>query len=282
LSDDVDAWMRGAIRYPLLTASQELMLSATVRAMLDSPNPTPQQIKRGRAAKTKLINSNLRLAAKCAFSFRRRIQAAGGDLADAMQEAVIGLNRAAEKFDHTRGYKFSTYAVLWCNQAVRRYIDFSTATIRAPINALEVCRRWKYRPEGMTVDEFCQQWELTRERLLRELQHAARASCASLDAPTRGGGNEGDGSNLFELIPDHGSEPSVQGLDLELAVARLEAVLPNELGLVRRWVGGMTRREIAEADGLSSQGVGHRLSVCRTKLQAAAGPEALELLEGAA
>jgi hypothetical protein len=103
---------------------------------------------------------------------------------------------------------------------------------------------------------------------------------SSLDEPLRH--HDGEGGVLVDFLADTATEPSVQGLDLELAVSRLRAALPGELELVGLWAGGMTRREIALEAGITHQGIGHRLDVARKRLRAAAGPEALQLLEGAA
>ncbi len=271
--------MQGAGRYPLLSASQELMLAIRVRAMLDNPGCTPQQIRSGKAAKEKMINCNLRLAAKCAFSFRRRIQAAGGDMADAMQEAVIGLNRAVEKFDHTRGYKFSTYATLWCNQAVRRYIESSIAMIRPPCNAQVTCRRYKYKPKDQSAAEFCEEWGITMERLERELAHAARANCASLDAATRGGANDGDGSTLLELVASESDqEAGLLAIDLGEAVARLRGVCPAEVALVEELLLRGSATEVARARGVNRETVTNHLKAARARLMAVAGDQARALL----
>ena len=95
-----------ASRYPLLSREEEVELA--------------KRIERGDlAAKERLINSNLRLVVK----FARRYQGHGLPLEDLVQEAMLGLIRAAEKFDWRRGYKFSTYAVLWIKQAIQRGLD---------------------------------------------------------------------------------------------------------------------------------------------------------------
>jgi hypothetical protein len=103
---------------------------------------------------------------------------------------------------------------------------------------------------------------------------------SSLDEPLRH--HDGEGGVLVDFLADPNSEPSIQGLDLELAVSRLRAALPEEVELMSRWAAGQTRREIALEEGITHQGVGHRLDVARKRLRAVAGPEALQLLEGAA
>ncbi len=111
--------MNRAGRYPLLTAAEEVALA--------------KRIERGdAAAKERMINSNLRLV----ISIAKRYQG-GVPLFDLIQEGVIGLNRAAEKFDWRRGYKFSTYATWWIRQACQRAISGQSATIRIPTHVNE-------------------------------------------------------------------------------------------------------------------------------------------------
>jgi len=107
-TDSIQLLFNEASRYPLLSREEEIELA--------------KRIERGDLeAKERLINSNLRLVIK----FARRYQGHGLALGDLVQEAMLGLIRAAEKFDWRRGYKFSTYAVLWIKQAIQRGLDNS-------------------------------------------------------------------------------------------------------------------------------------------------------------
>jgi RNA polymerase primary sigma factor len=119
-TDSLTLFMNAAGRYPLLTASEEVMLA--------------KRVERGDlAAKERMINSNLRLV----VSIAKRYQGHGLPLADLVQEGVIGLNRAVEKFDWRRGYKFSTYATWWIRQACQRAVANQSATIRVPAHVHE-------------------------------------------------------------------------------------------------------------------------------------------------
>jgi RNA polymerase primary sigma factor len=112
--------MNAAGRYQLLTAAEEVALA--------------KRVERGdRAAKERMINSNLRLV----VSIAKRYQGRGMQLGDLIQEGVIGLNRAVEKFDWRRGYKFSTYATWWIRQACQRAVSNQSATIRIPTHVHE-------------------------------------------------------------------------------------------------------------------------------------------------
>jgi RNA polymerase sigma factor (sigma-70 family) len=119
-TDSFQIFLNQASRYPLLTKDEEIELA--------------QAIERGDlAAKERLINSNLRLVIK----FARRYEGHGLSLQDLVQEAMLGLIRAAEKFDWRRGYKFSTYAVLWIKQSIQRGLDNSGRQVRIPAHVAQ-------------------------------------------------------------------------------------------------------------------------------------------------
>jgi RNA polymerase primary sigma factor len=113
--DSLQLFFNQASKYPLLTREEEVELA--------------QRIERGDLeAKERLVNSNLRLVIK----FARRYQGHGLAMGDLVQEAMLGLIRAAEKFDWRRGYKFSTYAVLWIKQSIQRGLDNTGREVRIP------------------------------------------------------------------------------------------------------------------------------------------------------
>src|SRR5579871_3494791 len=119
-TDSFQMFLNEAGRYPLLTAAEEVELA--------------KRIERGdMAAKERMINCNLRLV----VSIAKRYQTQGITLGDLVQEGVIGLIRATEKFDWRKGFKFSTYATWWIRQAVQRGVANKARTIRIPVHVVE-------------------------------------------------------------------------------------------------------------------------------------------------
>jgi RNA polymerase primary sigma factor len=119
-TDSFQLFLNQAARYPLLNAQEEVELA--------------QRIERGDLeAKERLINSNVRLV----ISNARRYQGLGLSMQDLVQEAMLGLIRAAEKFDWRRGYKFSTYATLWIRQAIQRGLDNTGRAVRVPAHVAQ-------------------------------------------------------------------------------------------------------------------------------------------------
>ena len=179
--------MQSAGRYPLLTAAEEVALA--------------KRIERGdREAKERMINSNLRLV----ISIAKRYQGRDLPLLDLFQEGVIGLNRAVEKFDWRRGYKFSTYATWWIRQACQRAVSGQSATIRVPTHVHE--RRVKLGGAATRLEATLGRAP-TREELAEatglSLQHVDEALDAA-EAPVslnRAIGSEEDGE-LGDLFAD--------------------------------------------------------------------------------
>jgi len=198
-SDALSLFMHRAGRYPLLTAAEEVALA--------------KRVERGDAeAKERMINSNLRLV----ISIAKRYQRKDLPLLDLVQEGVIGLNRAVEKFDWRKGFKFSTYATWWIRQACQRAISNQSATIRIPTHVNE--RRVKLA-RAQTRLEAQLGRKPTREELAEEaeleLVHVEEALDAveanvSLNRPI---GSEEDGE-LGDLFNDENADsPEEEAVD---------------------------------------------------------------------
>src|SRR5213082_329017 len=177
-TDALQLFLNEAGRYPLLTAQEEVELA--------------KRIERGdKAAKDRMVNSNLRLV----VSIAKKYQGHGLTLLDLIQEGIIGLIRAAEKFDWRRGYKFSTYATFWIRQAIQRGLANRARTIRIPVHIgqreRKIARagRELYAQLGRppTDEEIARHAELTLDEI--EEARAAARTVTSLDRPV---GEEGE------------------------------------------------------------------------------------------
>jgi RNA polymerase primary sigma factor len=199
-TDSLTLFMNDAGRYPLLTAAEEVALA--------------KRIERGdRTAKERMINSNLRLV----VSIAKRYQGSGMHLGDLIQEGVIGLNRAVEKFDWRRGYKFSTYATWWIRQACQRAVSNQSATIRVPTHVHE--RRVKLARarqrlqaasggEDPTVEELAQATGLE----LHYVEEALGAVEANVSLnQTIGSDGDGEFGDLF--ADDSAADPMEEAAD---------------------------------------------------------------------
>ncbi len=213
-TDSLQLFLNEAGRYPLLTAAEEVELA--------------KRIERGdMRAKERMINCNLRLV----VSIAKRYQTQGITLGDLVQEGVLGLIRAAEKFDWRKGFKFSTYATWWIRQAVQRGVANKARTIRIPVHIVE--REQKIaRATRELVAEL--EREPTNEEIsdrsklplvqVEEVRAAARA-VASTDAPV---GDDGDAS-FGDLFAAGGptTEDEAEGALRNDAVRRAVAKLPD-------------------------------------------------------
>ena len=276
-TDAVGHLLAAASRFPIPSKSEQLILGAAIQTGLQA-DATPGQRRAGERARRRLVEGNLRLAISMAKPYARRLQSGSGmGFSDLIQESCIGLNLAALKFDPTRGYSFTTMATWWCKQAVGRAIQMQNKTIRQPITTQEIQRRWRYRPEGQPLEQFCDAWGYSTAQVRRELEHGARGTCASLDAAVS---SADDAGCLLDVIADTSSQGqhSFDALDLEIAVARLEAAgAPEDLELVRASLINTTPALAAQM-GCDRSTMASRLKGARQRLAAVAGDQARELL----
>jgi RNA polymerase primary sigma factor len=209
VADPLDLLLRRASRFELLTPDQEIDLA--------------QRIERGDlAAKDLLVNSNLRLV----VSVARHYVGQGLQLEDLVQEGMLGLIRAAEKFDHRKGFRFSTYATIWIRQALQRGLDNTGRTIRLPANVAQRARRvarverelTAEHGEEPTIEAVALGADLTVEEV--ELIKERDRVLASLDASV----SEDGEATLGELLPNQGEQVDEQVVREGSALTLLRAV----------------------------------------------------------
>jgi RNA polymerase primary sigma factor len=248
-SDSLQLFLNEIARYPLLTAAEEVELA--------------KRIERGDVeAKERMINSNLRLV----VSIAKRYQGHGLSLLDLIQEGVLGLIRAAEKFDWRRGFKFSTYATWWIRQAVQRGVQNRARTIRVPVHVAELERKAARSERQLatklgrepTLAEVAQDAKIPIEHL-RQAREAARA-VTSLDRPI---GEQGDAS-LIDILPAEGGDPAVE-LDVSLKDLALDRALRTLPDLERRVV--ELRFGLGEQKALSIHDASKELGISRERVR---------------
>jgi RNA polymerase primary sigma factor len=220
-TDSLQLFLNEAGRYPLLTAAEEVELA--------------KGIERGdMQAKDRMINSNLRLV----VSIAKKYQGHGLSLLDLIQEGIIGLIRAVEKFDWRRGYKFSTYATWWIRQAVQRGVANKSRTIRIPVHIVEREQKIGRAERELTLtlerpptdEEVAQKAKLSVKHV-RETRAAARA-VASLDKPL---GDDSD-TAFGDIVATHETdveEEVVVGLSEELLRAAIEKLPEREQQVIK-------------------------------------------------
>ncbi len=223
-SDPVRMYLKEIGRVPLLTGAEEVEYSRRVESgghaatrladlaasglladlEFEERRGLQRAVRRGEDAREVLIEANLRLV----VSIAKRYVGRGMHFLDLIQEGNLGLMRAVEKFDYTKGFKFSTYATWWIRQAITRAIADQARTIRIPVHMVESINKVHRVQRQMlqdlerepTVEELAEAVGLTEDRV-REIQRIS-LDLLSLDAPV----GEEDDSNLSDFIEDQAAE----------------------------------------------------------------------------
>jgi RNA polymerase primary sigma factor len=248
-SDSLQLFLNEAGRYPLLTAAEEVELA--------------KRVEQGdKAAKDRMVNSNLRLV----VSIAKKYQGHGLSLLDLIQEGIIGLIRAVEKFDWRRGFKFSTYATWWIRQAVQRGVANKSRTIRIPVHIVE--REQKIaRAERELVAELerppTDEEIATKSRLqvkhVREVRAAAR-TVASLDKPL----SDDSDASFGDVVAQDGSD-----IEEEVVVALGEDALHRAIETLpeREKFVIMTRYGLGDNDPRSLEQIGREMGITRERVR---------------
>lgn len=170
---DIKEFIDMAAKYPLLTQQQEIELGRRIQRWLKAKDPSPAVRRSGLRARDQFVCCNLRLVIAIAKKYKQRIRNTNLAFADLLQEGVIGLQRAAEKYDPECGYKMSTYAYWWIRQAITRAIDMKSSLIHVPSGAKQKLNKFRgSAEEGGTLDEILDRADLSK-RDLRTIEQAS-------------------------------------------------------------------------------------------------------------
>jgi len=286
--DLVRSYLRDIGRVPLLSHEQEITLGRQVQELMaleelreeltmrsggeepseaqlaEAAGLAPAQLKRrlqgGRRAKERMVAANLRLVVSVAKKYTKRNM----ELLDLIQEGTIGLVRGVEKFDPTRGYKFSTYAYWWIRQGITRAIAEKSRTIRLPIHITETLNKLKKAQRELsqelgrtpTVGELAVAAELPEEEV-KDLLCRARQP-VSLETKV----GDGEDTELLDLLAGEGAGPEemVAGECLKGDLRELLEQLPELQERVLRLRYGMEGEE-----PMSLTGIARTLGLSRDK-----------------
>ena len=287
-ADPVKDYLKQIGKVPLLNAEQEVELAKRIEAglfaeeKLNSGQKFDKRLLRdlewiaedGRRAKNHLLEANLRLV----VSLAKRYTGRGMLFLDLIQEGNLGLIRAVEKFDYTKGYKFSTYATWWIRQAITRAMADQARTIRIPVHMVEVINKLARVQRQMlqdlgrepTPEELARELDMTPEKVV-EVQKYGREPI-SLHTPL---GEEGD-SEFGDLIEDSEAIVPSDAVSFTLLQEQLESVLDTlsdrEAGVVRMRFGltdgqAKTLDEIGKVYGVTRERIRQIESKTMSKLR---------------
>lgn len=243
--DSTQAYLNEIGRYPLLTKAQEISLGTQIQAWiliqdkneLDYTDEDRKTVRVGKRAKAKFINCNLRLVVNLARKYTRSCKTL--DFMDLIQEGNLGLVRAIEKFDPTRGYAFSTYAYWWIRQSIQRAIQTNDCCIRLPIGIHESISKIKKTVELLskklgrepTIQEIADETDIKIDDIKGAID--APRSLISLDKIA--GDNE-MGSTIIDIIPDDKNSNTIDDAEVRINILDAYTAIDRYLDETTRFV----------------------------------------------
>jgi RNA polymerase sigma factor (sigma-70 family) len=235
MASSLSAFLGEIGRHQLLTPEQELTLGRKVQAMMPLLERPPEQlsdaerrlIRLGERAKNQMITANLRLVVNLA----KRYQGKGLELLDLIQEGTLGLTRAVEKFDPTRGHRFSTYAYWWIRQGLNRALSTQSRTIRIPVNINEKLTKLRaakarlFQATGRQPGalELSRSLDLPLEEVEDLLGCELRSVTVSLQGVVK---SKSDPSELVDVLPSE-EIPPMERAELDERVAAVWKLLDH-------------------------------------------------------
>ena len=266
---------------PLLTAEQEIMYGKRIQAGIALTDPTSEHyvakpdkhqkrvIQSGLRAEKAMVNANLRLVVSCAKKYARVCRLQHLDFSDLVQEGVIGLVRGVQKFDASRGYKFSTFGYWWIRQGITRAIATQDRAIRLPMGCGDVFGK---------LSRFVPEYLAEHGRMPSNKEQAEHCGCSenilshymahihgvgSLDCPPKAT-QASEGSKLMDLVADdsdEGLERLEADVDYSVLFAAMHQLSDNEQLVLKH------RYQIDGADLLTLAEIGKKISVCRERVR---------------
>ncbi len=230
--DTVRHYLQSIGKTPLLSGEEEIKLAEEIQAMLsilDKEELTPEEqqiVQKGQKARERMIQANLRLV----VSIAKKYIDSGLSLLDLIQEGSLGLIRGVEKFDPTRGYKFSTYAYWWVRQGITRAIAEQSRTIRLPIHINENLNKYKKSIRELTLklsrkptpQEIADNMEISVEKLQFLQQAAFKTKSRSLNIII-----DENHTELGQLLPDEESLSPSEFVKQQEKVSQIDQMLES-------------------------------------------------------
>ena len=263
MSSAISDYLNQIGKIPLLTAAEEIELGNAIQQMMplvgkeDLTREEKKIVRIGERAKRRMIQGNLRLVIRVAGKYSKMTTRI--TMQDLIQEGNIGLIRAAEMFDPSRGYKFSTYAYWWIKQGIMRASQVQDRIIKLPSGAPDILRKIRtytieYREQhgtNPTVEQCAELVGMLPETIRTYLNSSTDAS--SLDAKAKN--KDDDGSSIVDLIPGQEDQPEEEVLldtQIEAVQSALKQLSPNAQKLLALRY-GLNGHEYVSATSLAKQ-----------------------------